>query len=225
MWLERALFLVAALCLGIYTWAWVDARLFEREQEELLERRLALRTLASVTDSFESFRRGAERAQGNGRVSISQPSPLGEGDLLGRIRVPRVGVSAILLEGVGHKTLRRGAGHIPATSLPEQDGNVGIAGHRDSFFRGLKDIRAGDRIELTTLDGTFFYEVQWTRIVHPEDTSTLEPTNQAALTLVTCYPFYYVGSAPQRFIVRARRIDDKLAISAEVIEKELQKAR
>lgn len=201
------MFLIAILCLSAYAWVWLDARLFERKQNQLLEQaeqQRALRTLASVTDSFEAFRRGAERAQGR------SPRPaLQEGELIGRVRIPRVGVSAILLEGVGKRTLRRGAGHIPATALPVEEGNVGIAAHRDSFFRGLKDIRDGDAIELTTLDGTYTYEVQWTRIVEPDDVSVLEPTDRAALTLVTCYPFYYVGSAPERFVVRARRIDDE----------------
>ena len=115
-----------------------------------------------------------------------------------------------MLEGVGSRTLRRGAGHIPATPRPEEGaGNVGIAAHRDSFFRGLKDVRKNDTVELTTLDGTFRYEVEWTKIVQPEDVSVLEPTDEPALTLVTCYPFYYVGSAPQRFIVRAVRIAEE----------------
>jgi sortase A len=110
---------------------------------------------------------------------------------------------------VDKKTLRRGAGHIPATALPQQEeGNVGIAAHRDSHFRELKDIREDDTIELTTLDGTFRYQVEWTKIVKPADVSVLEPTDEPALTLVTCYPFYYVGSAPERFIVRATRIPE-----------------
>jgi sortase A len=205
-WVERALYLIAIVCLGFYAWVWIDARLFERKQNELLEqagRQHALRTLASVTDSFEALSRGAERAQGRS----PQPPALQEGELIGRVSIPRIGVSAILLEGVDTRTLRRGAGHIPATALPAAEGNTGIAAHRDSFFRGLKDIREGDAIELTTLDGTYTYQVQWTRIVRPDDVSVLEPTDRAALTLVTCYPFYYVGSAPQRFIVRARRTD------------------
>jgi sortase A len=221
LWLERALFLVGILCLGTFAWSWLDARLFEAEQTERLEQALAAapRTPpprkvrpASETDSFESFRQGAERVQQEEKEEEKEPPPPApnEGELIGRIHVPRLGVSAIVLEGVGKRTLRRGAGHIPATALPEQGtGNVGIAAHRDSFFRGLKDVRENDTIELTTLDGTFRYEVAWTRIVKPEDVSVLSPTDEPVLTLVTCYPFYYVGSAPKRFIVRARRIDEK----------------
>jgi sortase A len=114
-------------------------------------------------------------------------------------------VSTIVLEGVSSTTLLRGAGHIPETALPGDRGNVGIAAHRDSFFRALKDIRKNDTIRLETLDGTFSYRVDWTRIVTPEETAVLDDTDSPALTLVTCYPFSYVGSAPNRFIVRAMR--------------------
>ena len=210
VWIERALFLAGILFLGIYAWAYIDARLYEREQERLLQQAIAAGPppavegthAAAETDSFESL--SAERQQPEEKPA----APPEEGELIGRIKVPRLGVSAILMEGVGKKTLRRGAGHIPATAMPsEEEGNVGVAAHRDSFFRGLKDIREDDTIELTTLDGTFRYEVEWTKIVTPDDVSVLAPTEDAALTLVTCYPFYYVGSAPKRFIVRARRID------------------
>lgn len=229
-WIERGLFVVGILFLGIYAWAWLDARLYEREQERLLEQAIAAGPpppvqgthAAAETDSFDSLRKSdgqtgeeeetAEREEEQPAPALPAPN---EGELIGRIKVPRVGVSAIVMEGVGKRTLRRGAGHIPATSLPSEDGgNVGIAAHRDSFFRGLKDIREDDTIELTTLEGTFRYEVEWTKIVKPEDTSVLAPTGDASLTLVTCYPFYYVGSAPKRFIVRARRIEEVAALPA-----------
>ncbi|HEY7216020.1 MAG TPA: class D sortase, partial [Thermoanaerobaculia bacterium] len=144
--------------------------------------------------------------------AVSQPRrPKVEGTLVGRIEIPRVGVSAIVLEGITNKTLRRGVGHIPETSLPGAEGNAGLAGHRDSFFRALKDIRENDLITVKTLDGTFEYRVEWTQIVQPEDTQVLAATGEPVLTLVTCYPFYYVGSAPERFIVRARRSDPETA--------------
>ena len=92
------------------------------------------------------------------------------------------------------------------TAPPGTDGNSGIAGHRDGFFRGLKDIVPGDAIELDTLNGKEAYRVERTWVVEPEDVSVLDPTPMRALTLVTCYPFYFVGSAPQRFIVRAVRV-------------------
>jgi sortase A len=206
-WIERCLFLIAILCLGTWVYAFVDARLTQRREEKHLEEALRQRSAATArvaagppaaeTDALGSFRNGTPREK------------MEEGDLIGRIDIPRVGVSAIVLHGVGSTTLRRGVGHIPGTPLPERDGNVGLAGHRDSFFRGLKDIRKDDIIELTTLDGSFKYQVEWTKIVRPQDTGVLKPESSPALTLVTCYPFYYVGSAPKRFIVRAHRMDDE----------------
>ena len=211
IWAERILLAVGIVCLGIFAWSWVDARALEIRETQRLEEALAaapvVKSKASETDSFASFEKGAEKVQEEKETKTGPPPEPGE--LVGRLTIPRVGVSAIVLEGVEGKTLRRGAGRIPATALPTQDeGNVGIAAHRDSFFRGLKDIREDDTIELTTLDGTFRYVVEWTKIVEPSDVSVLEPTDEPALTLVTCYPFYYVGSAPERFIVRATRMPE-----------------
>jgi sortase A len=209
-WLERILLLVGVLCLGIWLWSWLDTRMFEEQQNEILEQTLAAHTTAAVpvkataaseTDALSSFKRTQKK--------LESPPP-DEGQLLGRIRIPRVDITAVVVEGVGKTSLRRAAGHIPGTALPSgEEGNIGIAAHRDSFFRALKDIRKDDTIELTTLDGTRRYQVEWTKIVQPTDTSVLAPTRGPALTLVTCYPFYYVGSAPKRFIVRAHRIGDE----------------
>jgi sortase A len=129
-----------------------------------------------------------------------------EGSPLGRIDIPRVGLSAMILEGTGHRTLRRGAGHVPGTPLPGQEGNVAIAGHRDTFFRTLRDIHTGDEITLTTLDGSYSYRVSSARVVDPGDTAVLDDSEDSVLTLVTCYPFYFVGPAPKRFVVRAEWI-------------------
>ena len=119
------------------------------------------------------------------------------------LRIPRLRIEAPVLEGTDEIVLNRGLGHIDETAAPGADGNSGIAGHRDGFFRGLKDIVVGNVIELETLHGTDAYRVERTWIVNPEDVSVLDPTPTRSITLVTCYPFYFVGSAPQRFIVRA----------------------
>ena len=119
------------------------------------------------------------------------------------LRIARLRIEAPVLEGTDEIVLNRGLGHIDETAAPGADGNSGIAGHRDGFFRGLKDIVVGDVIELETLHGTDAYRVERTWIVNPEDVSVLDPTPTRSITLVTCYPFYFVGSAPQRFIVRA----------------------
>lgn len=119
------------------------------------------------------------------------------------IRINRIGVEAPVLEGTDDLTLNRGVGHIADTALFGENGNVGIAGHRDGFFRGLKDIRVGDHIEVEEPDRLETYVVDSLEIVSPKNISVLRSTNKPALTLVTCYPFYYIGEAPQRFIVHA----------------------
>lgn len=121
------------------------------------------------------------------------------------LRIPRIHLDVPVLEGTSDRTLDRGAGHIEETAIPGSDGNVGIAGHRDGFFRGLKDVVAGDAIELDTLQGTQIYRIERTWIVTPDEVSVLDPTPEPSLTLVTCHPFYYVGAAPERFVVRAVR--------------------
>ena len=119
------------------------------------------------------------------------------------LRVPRVRLEVPVLEGTDDVTLNRAAGHIEDTALPGGDGNIGIAGHRDGFFRGLMDVAPGDAIELETIRATETYRIERVWIVNPDDVSVLDPTSEPSITLVTCYPFYVVGSAPQRFIVRA----------------------
>jgi sortase A len=126
------------------------------------------------------------------------------GDTLAKLKIPRLDAELYVVEGDGHKELRRGPGHLAGTAMPGENGNCVIAGHRDTHFRVLKDIRAGDDIILQTAAGQFLYRVKRTRIVSPENTSALAPTTTAELNLITCYPFYYVGSAPKRFIVEAQ---------------------
>lgn len=122
------------------------------------------------------------------------------------LRIPRLNLEVPILEGTDEWTLNRAVGHIEDTAKPGE-GNAGIAGHRDGFFRGLKDIHTDDVLEIETTGSIDRYRVERTWIVEPEDVSVLDPTDSPSVTLVTCYPFYYVGSAPQRFIVRAVRTE------------------
>jgi sortase A len=185
------LFAAAASMLGYCGFVVVDAWIFQRRAGQELERRLH-----------------ATRAPEAGAAA---PSPrllaaIGLDGLIGRIELSRIGLSAIVYEGTDKKTLRLAVGHIRSTPLPGQPGNTGLAGHRDTFFRPLKDIRQNDIITLTTLRGNYRYRVVSTRVVAPSEISVLNPTEHEVLTLVTCYPFYFVGSAPSRFIVRAEKI-------------------
>ena len=134
--------------------------------------------------------------------------PPAAGTALAEVAIPRVRLSAVVLQGSDARTLRLGVGHIPNTALPGDAGNVAIAGHRDSFFRGLRDVRVGDEVVLDTPRGRVRYLVAWLRVVAPTEVSVLEPTEEAALTLVTCYPFWVFGHAPDRFVVRATRVTD-----------------
>ena len=135
-------------------------------------------------------------------MAAPEPAPLAV------LRIPKIRLEVAVLPGTDDRTLDRGVGHIDGTAQPGTDGNLGIAGHRDGFFRGLKDIVPGDLIELDTLHGTEAYRIERTWVVTPEDVYVLDPTPTRAITLVTCYPFYFVGSAPERFIVRALRVGD-----------------
>ena len=130
------------------------------------------------------------------------------GSPLGRLEISSIGLAAVIMEGIDGKTLGVAVGHIPGTPLPGQLGNVGLAAHRDTFFRGLRKVHKGDEITLVTLHGSYRYRVDSTRVVKANDSSVLAATTDDNLTLITCYPFYFVGNAPERFIVSSRRISE-----------------
>ena len=132
------------------------------------------------------------------------------GTTLAVLRIPSVGIEVPVYDSLADAALNRGAGHVDITVRPDERGNIAIAGHRDGFFRGLKDIEVGAEIELATLEGSREFQVASLDIVDPLDVSVLEPTDETVLTLITCYPFYYVGPAPDRFIVRAELIPTKV---------------
>ena len=114
-------------------------------------------------------------------------------------------MKVVILQGATSQTLRLGVGHIDGTAPPGETGNIGIAGHRDTYFRALKDIRTNDEIQIQTETGLSRYDVDSVQIVAPDDTGVLAPSAGSAITLVTCYPFYFIGAAPERLVVHARR--------------------
>jgi sortase A len=183
-WAQGALFATSVLALGYCGFVFLDTWVFQVRQARNLERMLR-DTSATLPEALPA---------------------VGRDGLIGRIEVPRLGVSLIVVEGTGESELRRAAGHIAGTALPGQPGNAGIAGHRDTLFRPLRNIKRGDRINVTTLAGEYRYRVVSTKIVDPDDVAVLKSGKQEILTLVTCYPFYFVGPAPGRFIVRAERV-------------------
>ncbi len=142
-------------------------------------------------------------------TAIHAPAPMPltrRGDVIGELEIPRLQVSVMIFEGDDAEILKQGAGHIPKTALPSGSGNIGIAAHRDTFFRPLRGIQVNDVIQLKTPAGASRYIVTETKIVQPSAVGVLARAPGRDLTLVTCYPFYHVGSAPKRFIVHARKL-------------------
>jgi sortase A len=125
------------------------------------------------------------------------------GPPLAVMKIGKLGIEVPVYDGASDLNLNRGVGRIRGTARIDADGNLGIAGHRDGFFRGLKDIAIGDAIQVRSLQREVTYTVSSIDIVDPDDVSVLSPTDHMSVTLVTCYPFYYVGHAPKRFIVKA----------------------
>jgi sortase A len=125
------------------------------------------------------------------------------GAAMARLSIPRLNASWYIVEGVERKQLRKGPGHIPGTAMPGSSGNCVISAHRDTHFRALKDIQHGDEIVVETRSGKFRYRVTGMRVVEPSNTSVLEASTGSEMSLITCYPFYWVGPAPRRFVVRA----------------------
>jgi sortase A len=141
---------------------------------------------------------------------LTEPHILTDGDVIGEIQVPRLGLSAIVVQGDSPANLRRAVAHISQSALPGESGNVALAGHRDTFFRPLREIRVGDEIRFKTRERSFEYRVESVEIVAPSDTHVLEASGGHELTFITCYPFYYVGPSPKRFIVHAHEVGTAL---------------
>jgi sortase A len=192
--LERLLLIIGIVCLGYFGYVSAETALYQAYETRELDAILASVPAAPAAPAQDD----------DASPPRAQPAP---GSLLGRLEIPRLHVSAIVRAGSDARTLQLAIGHIGGTALPGERGNVGLAAHRDTFFRRLGEIRVNDQVRLVTRDGTFTYRVEGTRIVDPRDLWVLDQTKEPALTLITCYPFRYIGSAPQRFIVRAQLID------------------
>jgi len=181
-----SLLLLAAgiVALGYVAYAWVSARNFQALESRKFERAVAQ----------------PERSPDTRIVT--------EGEVIGKIEVPRLSLSAIVVQGDSEEVLRRAVGHVPETALPGQAGNIALAGHRDTIFRPLRDIRVGDRVTLKTVARDQTYQVVSTEVVSPTDMEVLHSRGENELTLITCFPFRYIGHAPDRFIVRARQVGE-----------------
>jgi sortase A len=187
-WFERSLLLLGIAGIGIWAFSHISSTVFQYWANRILDRGVEG---PAVT--------GANQ-RGTAGKSVA------EGTLLGRLDIPRLHVQSVVREGVGNVTLSLAVGHIPGTALPGQRGNIAVAGHRDTFFRALRSIGKNDLIRFQSGGNSYVYSVENTEIVKPSDVQVLESRQYPELTLVTCYPFSYVGSAPDRFIVKARQV-------------------
>lgn len=178
VWIEWLLLGIGLGCLGVVAYETVEARRYQAEQAAAF----------------------ARAAQAHAPVTVRT------GGLVGMLDVPRLKLTTPVIEGDDESALKRAVGHLPDTPLPWQDGNSAIAGHRDGLFRPLQDIQVGDEVRFRTSRHELLYRVTKTAIVGPDDLSVLEPRQDAALTLITCYPFYYIGNAPKRFVIHAERL-------------------
>ncbi len=181
-WTQRLLFITGALAVSYVAVTLLYAKFYQEAAGNVLEKQISDQEQHKVILSTIMAR---------------------QGDVLGRIEIPRLGMKVAILEGTAAQTLRLGVGHIKGTAVPGQPGNIGIAGHRDTFFRALKDIRTNDKILIQTAAGLSSYEVDKVQIVAPDDTGVLAPSDRSAITLVTCYPFQFIGGAPERLVVHA----------------------
>ena len=205
-WSRYPFLIMGILALGYVGYVLLDTWFFQTVQTWRFERALKDAQTSVHTVRQPDLSPLLSRAEADRARAESFGIDGHKGSPLGRIEISSIGLAAMIMEGSDRKTLRRAVGHIPGTPLPGQPGNVVITGHRDTFFRGLRNIHKDDEITLTTLGGSYHYRVEFTEVVEPQDTAVLDHAEDAILTLVTCYPFYYVGPAPKRFVVRAHRI-------------------
>ncbi len=213
LWLLQVMLLVAgASLLVVYAAAQADAA---RGREQALEAFAQARSehaaaaslsplVSEVAAPLEHPGDPDQSLWGATRIAAYQES-LGQHrePPLGVLTIPSVELEAPIFDGTSELALNRGIGHIEGTAVLGVPGNLGLAGHRDGYFRVLKDVQVGEAIDVESLDGTTRYRITELKIVEPTDVYVLEPTDTATLTLVTCYPFYFIGEAPQRYIVKA----------------------
>ena len=199
VWIERLLFIIGVVCLGAYAFATLDARRYQAEQTAAFAAREAAGKAPAARPRPE------EKPSPSSSAVMPSTELVETGTLLGMLDVPRLKLSTPVVQGDDDATLSKAVGHLPDTPLPWHEGNSAVAAHRDTLFRPLKDIAVGDEILFRTPTGDLRYRVTRTSIVNPDDVSVLDPGSRNLLTLITCYPFYYVGHAPKRFIVHAER--------------------
>lgn len=200
------LFLVGISALGYCGYVMLEAQFFQNNQSRQFDQAVRAANASAAVNPAATPPVMPVFVDANNVAPKFSAANVSENVPLGRMEIATIGLTAMIQEGTTSRILQRGVGHITGTALLGQPGNIGLAGHRDTFFRKLRDIHEGDEITLTTLTGSFLYQVELISIVEPQDSQVLRDTGGDVLTLVTCYPFSFVGPAPKRFIVRAREI-------------------
>jgi sortase A len=228
VWTRRLLWGAAVVCLGAWLWYQLDGAVYRAVEGRRLERALAARPGEAVAGGPPAEpgpgrpgRGGDAGATAGATLPPEEPPAAAPGDasqaeaepavaagtrVLGRLEIPRLDLSVVVAEGIDRRTLRRAAGHVPGTAAPGGPGNAAIAGHRDGVFRPLEGAARDDLVVFETPAGRFRYRVKSVAVVPPGATHLLAPTAEPTLTLITCYPFTFLGPAPDRFVVRAERL-------------------
>jgi sortase A len=189
-WIDRALIAFGIACLIFYSAVTVNTWRYQRMAKEHVEEMISV-----------------ERSRETQAPASDVSKPLRIGEIIGKVDIPRLKLSAAVAEGDDEKTLRKAVGHLPDTPLPwHRRGNVAIAAHRDGLFRRLENIRLDDDVRVVTSRGEYHYRVTKTHIVDPHDLWVIAPTQVPTITLITCYPFSFVGNAPRRFVVQAELV-------------------
>jgi sortase A len=191
---------LAIICLGYYGYDQVERATYQSQESHEFDR-----MMDQTTPPIAPRQASTAVARGAILRPVSTTAAM-----LGRLSVPRLNMSAMVREGIDLHTLALAIGHIPGTPLPGEAGNVGLAGHRDTFFRALRNLKTNDEIRFATLHGDFTYIVESISIVEPDDVEVLASSEASVLTLVTCYPFSYTGNAPKRFVARARQVSPEV---------------
>jgi sortase A len=192
VWMSRALIALGLACLIFYSVVTVHTWRYQRAAKSRVEQMISIERPKAVREYVPDVSK-----------------PLKTGEIIGRVDIPRLGLSAAVAEGDDDATLGSAVGHLPDTPLPwDRRGNVALAAHRDGLFRSLEGIRLNDDVRVVTSRGEFHYRVAKTHIVDPDDVWVIAPTDTPTITLITCYPFAFIGNAPRRFIVQAEIVDD-----------------
>jgi LPXTG-site transpeptidase (sortase) family protein len=212
-WLEGGLLLLGLVLVGVWLVSSIETRAFQTTESRKLDAAVRQEKSSGPPTPGAAKSPAAQVSAKSAAASVTAKSAAVPGSaraakgVLGRIEIPRLRISGMIAEGTDKGTLKRAVGHVVSTAQPGEVGNVGLAAHRDGLFRGLGGVRKNDLVRIVTIRGTYTYRVEWMAVVEPHRVDVLDSTAEPSITLITCYPFDFIGHAPKRFVVRARQFD------------------